>query len=473
MEGLEISEVSSLYVNKKERFDSDYFKKKYLAVEELVKKHQTSQLFELSLVSDGDHSKFPDNQKPEVRYLQARDISNNFLEQTSDSFVSEEYAYRNKRSLIYPENILVSIMGTVGDITITPKDFTPAICNRALAIIKDINGVDPYYLFTYLISKEATLSLERLKNGSVQERINLGVLEELNVPILKKDIQNIIRSIVLLAQQYRELSTFRYRNAEVILLNDLNLKVFEPTHAKVNIKNFKDSFLISGRLDAEYYQPKFDELERIIENAASGQKAALGAICSYVRRGRQPDYGDAGLPVVNSKHVRMGKVLLDDNRLAKPLEDSSGLIKHNDVLMNGTGVGTIGRTAPYLATAPAIPDNHVTILRSDEIDPVYLSVFLNSPLGQLQVEKYFKGSSGQIELYPDDIKQFQIWVAPEKTQKSIRSNIEQAYKANQVSQALLEVAKRGVEIAIEQDERTAEKWIQAECAKLGVSLKDS
>lgn len=51
-------------------------------------------------------------------------------------------------------------MGSVGDISITPKNFIPCLCNRALAIIKNIKQIDPYFLFAYLITNTANLSIE-------------------------------------------------------------------------------------------------------------------------------------------------------------------------------------------------------------------------------------------------------------------------------------------------------------------------
>ena len=137
-------------------------------------------------------------------------------------------------------------------------------------------------------------------------------------------------------------------------------------------------------------------------------------------------------------------------------------VREKDVLINGTGIGTIGRAAPYLEKAQALPDNHVTVLKIDEsrIDPVYLSTFLNSAAGQLQVEKYFKGSSWQIELYPEDIANFQVWIAPTSIQSGIRSDFLASRAARQKSKALLEHAKRAVEIAIEQDEASALAYIE-------------
>jgi type I restriction enzyme, S subunit len=158
--------------------------------------------------------------------------------------------------------------------------------------------------------------------------------------------------------------------------------------------------------------------------------------------------------VINSKHVRINRVRFEDMRLADPAQ-AGVLIEEGDLLLNGTGVGTIGRAAPYLSSAPAIPDNHVTVLRAEGVDPIYLSVYLNSRIGQMQVERYLKGSSGQIELYPSDIAEFVIWRAPDDIEVSIREAVLRAFEAERRAGEHLEAAKRAVEIAIEEDEGAA------------------
>ena len=195
------------------------------------------------------------------------------------------------------------------------------------------------------------------------------------------------------------------------------------------------------------------------------------------QRGKQPIYieneeeYESGLLVVNSKHVREGEVILTNNRCAYlPETDEPLKIKTNDVLINGTGVGTIGRCAPYLYAQDALPDNHVTILRTDSLDPIYLSIYLNSIIGKLQVEKYFKGSSGQIELYPKDIDQFLVWDAPKTIQLKIRADVEDSHEKREQSQQLLEIAKTGVERAIETDEATATTWMNQQLKALGIDL---
>jgi len=78
--------------------------------------------------------------------------------------------------------------------------------------------------------------------------------------------------------------------------------------------------------------------------------------------------------------------------------------------------------------------------------------YVNSIAGQIQVNKWLHGSSGQTELYPGDIAQFQIWLAPIKVQKAIRKMVEDAFKARNDAKALLARAQRAVEVAIEEGE---------------------
>lgn len=204
----------------------------------------------------------------------------------------------------------------------------------------------------------------------------------------------------------------------------------------------------SRRLDSEHYYPAFKNL---VDRLPAGVKLSpLSSHLTFCQRGKQPSYTKHGLPVINSKHVQPNRVIFEGNRSApaNPIADLQ--IRHGDVLVNGTGRGTIGRAAPYLQRSEAIPDNHVTILRSPDLDPVFISLYLNSVAGQLQVEMHQRGTSGQLELYPFDIRKFLIWSAPDGLQKELRSLHDRAAAAERKSKELLEQAKTRVEELIEE-----------------------
>jgi hypothetical protein len=86
-------------------------------------------------------------------------------------------------------------------------------------------------------------------------------------------------------------------------------------------------------------------------------------------------------------------------------------VKRNDLLINSTGDGTLGRIAVYNQDFPAIVDGHVTIVRfRDPVFAWYAAVYLLSKEGQDQIYRYVNGSSGQVEIYPQDLAR--LWIPP-------------------------------------------------------------
>ena len=70
------------------------------------------------------------------------------------------------------------------------------------------------------------------------------------------------------------------------------------------------------------------------------------------------------------------------------------------------------------------------------------------------------GSSGQIELYPTDIAEFSIWLAPASIQLDIRQLVEVSFEQRSKAASLLDAAKRAVEIAIEDSEAAALAYLE-------------
>jgi hypothetical protein len=121
-------------------------------------------------------------------------------------------------------------------------------------------------------------------------------------------------------------------------------------------------------------------------------------------------------------------------------------VRNGDVLLNSTGRGTLGRAAFFQFTAPAVCDNHITILRPNSkiCLPRYLALFLNSPAGLTQSEQFQTGSSGQLEIYPQHIKQFLVFVPRTSSgaidvawQQKLTAKVEAAALAHQEARAKL------------------------------------
>lgn len=140
-----------------------------------------------------------------------------------------------------------------------------------------------------------------------------------------------------------------------------------------------------------------------------------------------------------------------------------------DILIYTTGAN-IGRTNVYYSDEKALASNHVNILRIQGENPYYVGFVLNSIVGRLQTEKYSAGSA-QAELYPKDIDQFLNPFVEEKIQNEICQKAEQSLELRKKSRKLLDIAKEGVEKAIEVNEAFATDWIESQLSELGVELK--
>ncbi len=287
----------------------------------------------------------------------------------------------------------------------------------------------------------------RTASQTGQPHLTVESIDRLKIPFIPIIEQNEIEASYLSAEKAMEVSRNTYSQAQKLLESELgidNLKLKKPMGYTAQFSDLEQA----RRIDPEHFYPAFQYL--IDRLPGSIDLVPLGTELHFCQRGRQPAYAKKGLPVINSKHVHCNKIVFEDNRIASLIHDSDLLIQHDDVLVNGTGRGTLGRAAPYLVKEPAIPDNHVTILRSSTLDPAYLSFYLNSQAGQLQVEMHQRGSSGQLELYPFDIRKFLVWGAPESLQKEIRKLYDQAVESERQSRKLIAQAKLRVEQLIEQ-----------------------
>ena len=89
----------------------------------------------------------------------------------------------------------------------------------------------------------------------------------------------------------------------------------------------------------------------------------------------------------------------------------------------------------------------------------YLTLYLNSTAGKTQVEQVNTGGI-QTNLTIPVIEDLQIVCPPFEIQNQIVKIIQTAFSLRQQSEKLLEIAKRAVEIAIEENEETASSFLK-------------
>ncbi len=114
-----------------------------------------------------------------------------------------------------------------------------------------------------LQSKGIRLQIERYGRGNNQLNLNNEGIEALKVPLPSPTFQSQIAELVQKAYTQRELSKSLYSEAEKILLDELKLTDWKPSEVNISEKMSEEVELF-GRCDAEFFQPKYDEvLEKI------------------------------------------------------------------------------------------------------------------------------------------------------------------------------------------------------------------
>ncbi|MDR0733309.1 MAG: hypothetical protein LBF08_04520, partial [Dysgonamonadaceae bacterium] len=129
----------------------------------------------------------------------------------------------------------------------------------------------PEYLAAFLNTKQGVWDIKRRARQSInQTNVNPEEVKEIEIPILSMDFQKKVKCNFEEANKKRIQSQTLYCQAEELLLETIGLKDFQPSREGKNIKNFKESFLSTGRLDAEYYQPKYEEIENKVKTYSNG-----------------------------------------------------------------------------------------------------------------------------------------------------------------------------------------------------------
>jgi type I restriction enzyme, S subunit len=149
----------------------------------------------------------------------------------------------------------------------------------------------------------------------------------------------------------------------------------------------------------------------------------LGELVSELRRGIGPKYSETGdVLVINQRCVRDGRVFFENARRHDATKKAVGgrHVKVGDVLINSTGVGTLGRVALLRRlTEPAtVVDSHVTVVRAnpDEVTPACLAQEVLARQGE--IEGLGEGTTGQTELSRARLQNFMVAVPERSVQDS-------------------------------------------------------
>ena len=228
-------------------------------------------------------------------------------------------------------------------------------------------------------------------------------------------------------------------------------------------------------MDAEYFQPKYAD----IENRIKGYKGGYLLLSDIVNCTKGYEVGSEAytdnkndIPFIRVSDVSVNGINRTEKTISHELYQSlkdNYSPKKNDVLM--TKDGTLGISFVIDEDIKAILCGAFLKMQIKiDMNPYCLAIILNSLICKMQIEKLCGGAIIE-HLTPSNALSILIPNIPHTLQTQIATNIQKSNFARKQSRKLLEIAKQAVEMAIEQNESVATEFVRLECEKIGVRIE--
>jgi len=337
--------------------------------------------------------KTPSSERPEefgdaYPFITPSDIDNMSKFAIPERFLSEAGATTLRNALLPANAVCVVCIGaTIGKVIMTDR---PSLTNQQInSVIVDRSRFDPSYV--YYLCKAIADTFQMFAGGAATPIINKTVFSSIKVKVPDTATQQRVAAVLsslddLIANNQRRIALLETMAEETY--REWFVRMRFPGYAEINRQGL---------------QPEGWTLQPI------------GELAELVKRGISPAYDDQPAhKVINQKCIRNGRLSIQESRNHSTVTPDEKLIRYGDVLINSTGVGTLGRSAVFDLNQEGVTcDSHVTILRPKNELVVGEFLAYSIQLMQSYFEAMASGSTGQAELSRELISRTKLLVPTE------------------------------------------------------------
>lgn len=330
--------------------------------------------------------------------------------------------------------LLSKIDARNGAIGIVPESCNDAIITGNFWDFEiDTNKADPQFLSLLMTTDYFVKLFDKASNGTTNRHYlqeDLFLKTEIPLPSLdiQKEFVKKYNDKIKLAQEQEQKANGLEKNIEKYIFEMLGLKISKNSEcAKLQFVNFMNVKLWG--IDKISGNNAFSSSKYKLCSLADNRNLYLDAF-----RGKSPKYEDnTNAIILNQKCNRWNSI---DLQYAKTVSeawlnsiDGNFQTKENDIIVNSTGEGTIGRaTCIDDEHTGLLYDSHMLLLRlnTEFVNPLYYTYLLNSSFGQEQIS-YIKSaqSTKQTELGIDNLKLIKFPYPELDTQNEIVEHIKE------------------------------------------------
>ena len=421
------------------RLDAEFYRPIFLGTMSRLKSCHWSYLGELavSIKSFGAYSLCNQITYREsgIPFLRAKDIREGIIDLSEVLYIDSDTNGILWKSEISSETTLLTMSGTVGNSTVATEDMPyPLNSSQDVAKIRTTERLSPYYLSVFLQSGYGKRQTARLPVGSVQQHIFLWQIEKLIIPLFGAAFQLIIEKYYKAVLLFSKRAEYAFNQALFLLLSELGLADWCPKRQLAFVKSYSE-VRRAGRTDAEYFQPRYEEVVNTVKNYPGGWDTLgnLLTIRKCVEVGSEA-YLDEGIPFVrvsNLSPFEITKEKFISEELYADIQHHQP--KQGEILFSKDATPGI---AHYLRERPPrmIPSGGILRLKgkTDKVNNEYLTLVLNSILTKEQVNRDV-GGSVILHWRPDQVRDTLIPLLPAEIQTQIQQTVNESYRLRKKS----------------------------------------
>jgi len=456
LERLEVSErmLSELEnMNERFRFDAEFNKKEFLNIIEQLEQKEFKRLRDTDIQILHPAEIKRDFIEDGVWFFRTQNLRSLKIEKSNDVYISKSDAQRLKNNEIKYGDVLMTRTGANYGQTAVYNLDEKAIASSHVLILRN-SFFNQFFLATFFNTKYGRKMIDKGMYGAAQPEISPYYILNIPIPVFSESFQLSIENKYKESEINLTQSQSLYRQAEDLLLSTLGLKNFTPSEKGTNIKSFKESFLATRRLDAEYYQVKYAE---IIAKIKKQPYARLGNLVN-IKKSIEPGsdvYSDEGLPFIrvadyNKFGISNPDKCLSTSYCAANAELLQSLYPAKETILFSKD-GSVGTAFMLRENMQAITSGailHLTVKDKTKVLPEYLTLALNSEVVKQQAER---DAGGSIILHwrIHEIENVVVPIVDYQIQRQISALVEESFYLRGASERLLEEAKEMVEREIE------------------------
>lgn len=325
----------------------------------------------------------------------------------------------------------------------------PLAINQDVALLRPNASANAAYLAAYLSSSVGQGFADRQKTEQMNPYISLVNLKSMPVVIAPRKLQIAIEATVSHAREFTFRCETLSNDAGGALLADLGLANWTPPEPLSYTASSSDAFA-SGRLDAQFFAPR---IQQFIDHL-SGAGTTVGSV-STPRREKfdAAKHGDFDYIEIGDLD---GTGTTGSSRVAADEAPSRAtwFVRPGDIITST--VRPIRRLSAQIAPDQDgyVCSSGFVVLDPTGVQPELLLTYLRLP-AICELMDLFASASMYPAISEPDILALPFPAVDAETEQAVVSAVQEGRAARARARALLDAAKRAVEIAIEDSEAAA------------------